>query len=247
MIPSAEYDESQNLDLLKRLPEASRGIRAPLHRTDLSRISSIPQCTFPDFGPIIGLPPEPCYGNGDLCRHARRFLQICASHTIPHRNFRRTFTASVKRARNQPIFATTRRIVLVWFVPTAWRRSNMREDLEAAKRLAVRAGAILLEHYIQPKVHWRGPRNPVTEADRLASTYLTRELKRLFPEDGFLSEEEPVEPDRLLRSRVWIIDPLDGTIEFINHLDEFAVMIGLSINGTPNVGIVYQPVTEKLY
>jgi len=45
----------------------------------------------------------------------------------------------------------------------------MREDLEAPKRLAVRAGAILLEHYIQPKVHWKGPRSPVTEADRLAS------------------------------------------------------------------------------
>jgi 3'-phosphoadenosine 5'-phosphosulfate (PAPS) 3'-phosphatase len=57
----------------------------------------------------------------------------------------------------------------------------MRADLDAAKRLAVRAGAILLEHYIQPKVHWKGPRNPVTEADRLASTYPDKRAKTAVP------------------------------------------------------------------
>ena len=123
----------------------------------------------------------------------------------------------------------------------------MREDLEVAKRLAVRAGAILLEHYVQPAIRWKGRDNPVTEADRLASAFLIKELKRMFPADGFLSEEESDEPDRLSKSRVWIIDPLDGTLEFIRHLDEFAVMIGLSIDGIPSVGIVYQPITEKLY
>jgi 3'(2'),5'-bisphosphate nucleotidase len=123
----------------------------------------------------------------------------------------------------------------------------MHEELEAAKRLAVRAGAILLEHYIQPKVRWKGRGNPVTEADRLASAFLTKELKRMFPADGILSEEEPDDSDRLLKSRVWIVDPLDGTIEFINRLGEFAVMIGLSVDGISSLGIVYQPVTEKLY
>src|SRR5262245_21422399 len=123
----------------------------------------------------------------------------------------------------------------------------MREDLEAAKRLAIRAGAILLEHYVQPKVHWKGRGNTVTEADHLANAFLIKELKQMFPADGFLSEEEPDNPDRLLKTRVWIIDPLDGTLEFINRFDEFAVMIGLSIDGVPNMGVVYQPITEKLY
>jgi 3'(2'), 5'-bisphosphate nucleotidase len=123
----------------------------------------------------------------------------------------------------------------------------MREDLEAAKRLAVRTGAILLEHYIRPQVHWKGRGNPVTDADRLASAFLMKELKGMFPSDGFLSEEEADDPDRLLKSRVWIVDPLDGTIEFIKHFDEFAVMIGLSIDGISSLGIVYQPITEKLY
>jgi 3'(2'), 5'-bisphosphate nucleotidase len=87
----------------------------------------------------------------------------------------------------------------------------------------------------------------VTEADRLASAFLLKELKRMFPKDGFLSEEERDDPDRLTNSGVWIIDPLDGTVEFINGHDEFAVMIGLSVDGISNIGIVYQPVTEKLY
>ena len=87
----------------------------------------------------------------------------------------------------------------------------MQKELEAAKRLAVRAGAILLEHYVRPKVRWKGRGNPVTEADRLASTFITKELKRMFPTDGILSEEEPDDRDRLLKSRVWIIDPLRGS------------------------------------
>jgi 3'(2'), 5'-bisphosphate nucleotidase len=123
----------------------------------------------------------------------------------------------------------------------------MTTDLEAAKALAVRAGAILLEHYSCPKVHWKGRGNPVTEADRSASTFLLKELKRMFPGDGILSEEEADDADRLSRSRVWIIDPLDGTMEFVNRLDEFAVMIGQAVDGTASLGIVYQPVTEKLY
>jgi 3'(2'), 5'-bisphosphate nucleotidase len=123
----------------------------------------------------------------------------------------------------------------------------MPEDLDTAKTLAVRAGAILLEHFVQPSVQWKGPGNPVTDADRLASAFLVRELRRLFPEDGILSEEETDNAGRLTSERVWIIDPLDGTVEFINRLNEFAVMIGLSVGGKATLGVVYQPTTEKLY
>jgi 3'(2'), 5'-bisphosphate nucleotidase len=123
----------------------------------------------------------------------------------------------------------------------------MQGDLEAAKTLAVRAGAILLKHYAQPSVSWKAPGNPVTEADREASTFIVQELRRHFPEDGILSEEESDDVERLSRSRVWIIDPLDGTTEFIRHLDEFAVMIGLSVDGASTLGVVYQPITQKMY
>lgn len=123
----------------------------------------------------------------------------------------------------------------------------MQSELDIAKALAVRAGAILLEHYSRPTVYWKGRGNPVTEADRLASSFLVNELQRMFPGDGILSEEEPDDLDRLSRSRIWIIDPLDGTMEFINRIDEFAVMIGLAVDGTASLGVVYQPLTEKLY
>jgi 3'(2'), 5'-bisphosphate nucleotidase len=123
----------------------------------------------------------------------------------------------------------------------------MQGDLEVARTLAVRGGAILLKHYAQPSVSWKGRGDPVTEADRAASAFIVEELRRQFPEDGILSEEESDDVERLSRSRVWIIDPLDGTTEFIQHFDEFAVMIGLSIDGTARLGVVYQPTREKLY
>src|SRR5262245_189225 len=104
---------------------------------------------------------------------------------------------------------------------------NLLMDLEVAKSLAIRAGEILLHHYDRPNVSWKEHDNPVTEADRHASAFLVKELKGMFPEDGILSEEEPDDTSRLSKSRVWIIDPLDGTKEFIGHVAEFAVMIGL--------------------
>jgi len=124
----------------------------------------------------------------------------------------------------------------------------LKKELETAKELVAKAGNILLEHYQEnPSVSWKGIDAPVTAADRAASELLVRELKRIFPGDGILSEEEQDDPARLSRSRVWIIDPMDGTREFIDHLGEFAVMIGLAVDGMAVLGIVYQPTTEKIY
>jgi 3'(2'), 5'-bisphosphate nucleotidase len=76
---------------------------------------------------------------------------------------------------------------------------------------------------------------------------LIQEFRRRFPGDAVLSEEEPDDPSRSGKSRVWIIDPMDGTREFIEHREEFAVMIGLALEGSPVLGVVYQPATGKLY
>jgi 3'(2'), 5'-bisphosphate nucleotidase len=124
----------------------------------------------------------------------------------------------------------------------------MEKELETAKELAFRAGNVLLEHYAgKPDVQWKGQNDPVTAADRAVSELLVGELKRLFPEDGILSEEAPPNRSHLSRSRVWIIDPMDGTREFIDHLGEFAVMIGLAIDGKAFLGVVHQPASEKMY
>jgi 3'(2'), 5'-bisphosphate nucleotidase len=124
----------------------------------------------------------------------------------------------------------------------------MNRELDAARELAVRAGDILLEHYAgSPSIHWKGVNDPVTAADREASAFLVREIRKRFPGDGILSEEEPDDTSRLDRDRVWIIDPMDGTKEFIARRGEFAVMIGLAVVGKPVMGVVYQPTARRLY
>ena len=121
-------------------------------------------------------------------------------------------------------------------------------ELQTAKELAVRAGAILLQHYAKDlSVSWKGQGDPVTSADQEASRFLVAELKQRFPEDGILSEEEQDNAGRLSKSRVWIVDPMDGTTEFISRSGEFAVMIGLANEGAPILGVVYQPIGNKLY
>jgi 3'(2'), 5'-bisphosphate nucleotidase len=124
----------------------------------------------------------------------------------------------------------------------------MNAELETVKDLARRAGAILMEHYAgDPSVQWKGRNDPVTSADLAASHFLVDELRLRFPSDAILSEEEKDESSRLTNSRVWIIDPMDGTREFISRRGEFAVMIGLAINGQSQLGAVYQPTEDKLY
>jgi 3'(2'), 5'-bisphosphate nucleotidase len=125
---------------------------------------------------------------------------------------------------------------------------DLPDELQTAKELAVGAGDILLDHYGQSiAVQWKGRGDPVTAADKAASRFITQELKRRFPGDGLLSEEEKDDTSRLSRSRVWIVDPMDGTAEFVAGRDEFAVMIGLAVDGQPVLGVVYQPTDKKLY
>jgi len=124
----------------------------------------------------------------------------------------------------------------------------MSDELETAKELAIGAGAILLKHFSQKTaVRWKGKGNPVTDADQEASRFIVESLHRRFPLDGILSEEEVDDPARLNKSRVWIIDPMDGTSEFVAGRTEFAAMIGLAVNGKSAMGVVYLPVEKKLY
>jgi len=124
----------------------------------------------------------------------------------------------------------------------------MDKELDLAKKLAVQAGSLLMKYYQQTiTVDWKGPGDPVTAADREASELIVTNLVREFPKHAVLSEEEPDNLNRLDLSHVWMIDPMDGTREFIEHRDEFAVQIGLVVGGVPVVGVVYQPTTNKLY
>src|SRR5262249_5862352 len=72
-------------------------------------------------------------------------------------------------------------------------------------------------------------------------------LKREFPDDGILAEESVDTERRLSKSRVWMVDPLDGTNGFIDGNGDFAVQIGLAEDGQCVLGVVYQPLTGVLY
>jgi myo-inositol-1(or 4)-monophosphatase len=87
--------------------------------------------------------------------------------------------------------------------------------------------------------------DPVTEADRALDAVLRKEL--LCEGEGWLSEESVDDPIRLKHSRVWVVDPLDGTREFVKGIPEFCVSIGFVENGRPVAGGIYNPATDETF
>ena len=96
-------------------------------------------------------------------------------------------------------------------------------------------------------MRWKDPTEPVTEADRAVNSFLVRHLRAAHPDYGVLAEESKDDLARLQRDHVWIVDPLDGTAEFIAHNGEFCIMIGLAYRGLPVAGVVYQPIDDLLF
>jgi 3'(2'), 5'-bisphosphate nucleotidase len=122
------------------------------------------------------------------------------------------------------------------------------KELSEAARLAREAGRIILDLYGDDiAVQYKTKSDPVTEADRKANDFLVAGLKKVFPDDGIVAEELPDVSDAARGGRVWYVDPLDGTKEFVARNGEFAVMIGLTIDAESVLGVVYQPVADKLY
>ena len=126
--------------------------------------------------------------------------------------------------------------------------SGLEGELDVAIGLAREAGEIVKTFYqVPPMVRWKDPTEPVTEADKAANSFLVRQLQSAFPDDAVLAEESRDDLSRLANRRVWLVDPIDGTVEFIAHNGEFCIMIGLALDGEPVLGVVYQPVDDVLY
>lgn len=118
------------------------------------------------------------------------------------------------------------------------------QAIEAAKK----AGAIIADYFHKTyQIQQKGADNPVTDADHAANRIIHDTLLKAFPDDGWLSEETKDDKSRLQKQRVWIVDPLDGTKEFINKVHEFAVSIALVIENHPVVGIINNPLTGQLF
>lgn len=89
--------------------------------------------------------------------------------------------------------------------------------------------------------------DPVTSADLEADACLREILHGTYPEYGWLSEETVDSLERLERSAVWIVDPIDGTKEFVSHIPEWGVSIALVEDGEPTVGVIYNPAADELF
>ena len=129
------------------------------------------------------------------------------------------------------------------------------EELAAMEEAAVEAGRCILEiaqkgFEVEDKNARRAGAaevDPVTTADRGANDIIQRRLREEFPDYGWLSEETIDDGSRRNHSRVWVVDPLDGTREFVKGRPDYTVSIGLVEDGEPVAGVVYNPSTDMLY
>lgn len=124
----------------------------------------------------------------------------------------------------------------------------MDQQLTAAVAgIARAAGAAAMRYYGTATSVAKADASPVTQADHAANAVIVESLRRAFPEDAILSEESKDSAERLRARRVWIVDPLDGTKEFLARNGEFSIMIGLVEDGEPVLGVVYLPDGDVLY
>ena len=126
---------------------------------------------------------------------------------------------------------------------------DLRAELATAERAARAAGEIVRAHYERGglPVEIKADQSPVTQADRDANQAILEILGDAFPADAILSEESPDTDARLRNRRVWIVDPLDGTKDFVNRSGEFAVHVGLAVDGFAVAGVVHVPMAGTSY
>lgn len=119
-------------------------------------------------------------------------------------------------------------------------------ETETAMRAAEKAGERILKIYnTRFDTEFKSDEEPVTLADTESEKIIIEALTATsIP---VLSEERGDDLKRLRSSKVWIVDPLDGTSDFVRRTGEFAVMIGLAVDHTPTVGVIYQPIGDILY
>ena len=123
---------------------------------------------------------------------------------------------------------------------------DFQPHLRVAEQAALEAGAILLDRYGRVAAREKKPGDLVTEADTASQARIAAILAEAFPDHTLLAEEEGVTPDSLNPWR-WIVDPLDGTINFAHGFPFWCVSIGLSYAGRLVVGVIHDPLAERTF
>ena len=124
----------------------------------------------------------------------------------------------------------------------------MSSELKVAIEASEKAGEVILKYYKSKyEIKEKSYHNPVTTADKEADKTIKQILMNNFPDYGWLSEETVDSDERLSKEKVWVVDPLDGTKEFIEGIPNFVVSIGLVKNGIPILGVLFNPVSKELF
>lgn len=127
-------------------------------------------------------------------------------------------------------------------------KMNYQKELTEMRFTAIEAGKKIMEIYRQGfTVNFKEDHSPVTAADLTANEIILSHLQKHFPHYAYLSEETEDNLNRLDNDYCFIIDPLDGTKEFVNKTGEFTVNIALSYKKEVVVGVIYAPVIDELY
>ncbi|MDQ3871141.1 MAG: inositol monophosphatase [Chloroflexota bacterium] len=139
-------------------------------------------------------------------------------------------------------------------MPVSPVASTLHAELELAVEAARRAGRLQMERYerLERIVH-KGTRDVVTEVDHLSEELILDAIRSRFPDDALLAEESGGHRSRAGsepkagKGRLWLVDPLDGTVNYANGIPIFCVSIGLAVDGEPVLGVVYDPVRDELF
>src|SRR5436190_8536564 len=120
---------------------------------------------------------------------------------------------------------------------------------EIATRAAFRAGRLAIARLGEPGyLSWRGRRDVIVGSALEIQDMLVKSIKEECPGDAMLTEEGPEdEPLAVDAERLWIIDPICGSLNFANGIPIFAVSIALRVNGQLRVGVVYDPMRDEMY
>ena len=124
----------------------------------------------------------------------------------------------------------------------------MNSNLNLAKEAAREAGSIIMKYYKKDyDIREKSYHNPVTTADKEADEKIKEILLSNNSDYGWLSEETVDSKERLSKKYIWVVDPLDGTKEFIEGIPNFVVSIALVEDNKPILGVLYNPVTGEIF
>jgi myo-inositol-1(or 4)-monophosphatase len=125
--------------------------------------------------------------------------------------------------------------------------TDFADELAFALEVSARAGRLLMDRYERvEQIDYKSARDVVTEVDHLSENLILDAIRAEFPRDGILAEESGEHaavkaPSGRRNDRVWVIDPVDGTINYANGIPFFCVSIALLVGGHPSVGVIHDP------